>query len=126
MVETLALLGAAGLFEARALDEVDFAADQRLDALRLGLIVEIDRTEKIAMVGERERGHPQRLRAIHQPVDAAGAIEQAVIGVKVEMDEIFVGGRHAVVSRRATRCLRKRGKVRFRLSAVILGRARYP
>ena len=26
----------------------------------------------------------------------------------------------------ATRCLRKRGKVRFRLSAVILGRARYP
>ena len=46
------------------------------------------------MVGEGQRAHAQFDRPVHQPVDPAGAVEQAVVAMDVEMDEIFVGGRH--------------------------------
>ena len=46
------------------------------------------------MVGERQGLHAQFRRAIHQPVDAAGSVEQAVVAMDMEMDEILVGGTH--------------------------------
>ena len=47
------------------------------------------------MIGERHRAHAELGGAVHQTIDAAAAVEQAVVRVDVEMDEIFVGGRHA-------------------------------
>ena len=88
------LVGAAVFLEAGGFNEVEFAADDRLDALGLGGVVELDRTVKIAVVGEREGLHPQLRRAIHQPVDPARAVEEAVVGMDVEVDEILIGGRH--------------------------------
>jgi hypothetical protein len=85
---------AAVLFEPGRLHEVKFTADQRLDAFCFRLIVELDRAVKIAVVGDGQRPHAQLARAIHQPVNATAAIEEAVIGVDVEMDEVLVDGRH--------------------------------
>jgi hypothetical protein len=88
------VVGAALLLEARSFDEVELAADERLDALGLGGVVELDRAVEIAVIGEGDGGHAELDRAVHQPVDPAAAVEQAVVGVDVEVDEVFVGGRH--------------------------------
>lgn len=89
----LALVGSAVLFQPRGFDEVEFAANQGLDALGLGLVVELDRAKEIAVVGDGQRAHSQFGGPVHQPVDSAAAVEQAVVRVDVEMDEIFVDGR---------------------------------
>ena len=88
------VVGAALFFEARRFDEVEFATDKRLDALGLGLLVKLDRAVEIPVVGQGHRAHPQIDRAIHQAIDPAAAVEQAVVAVDVEMDEVFVDGRH--------------------------------
>ena len=49
----LSLVGPALALEPRALDQVELAADDRLDPLGLGRVVELDRAEKIAVVGQR-------------------------------------------------------------------------
>ena len=45
------------------------------------------------MVGDSDGRHSKLRRARHQPVNFASAVEQAVIGVKVKMNEVF--GWHA-------------------------------
>ena len=52
------------------------------------------RAVKVAVVGEGESLHAEGLGAVHQAVDPAGAIEEAVVAVDVKMDEISVGRRH--------------------------------
>ena len=93
MVDGLALIGTARAFEAGAGGEVEFAADQRLDALGLGLVVELDRAVEIAVVREGQRLHPEGVGPVHQAVDPAGAIQQGVVAMDVKMDEIGVGSR---------------------------------
>ena len=44
------------------------------------------------MVSDGDSRHPEPRRAIHQAVDFASAIEQAVIGVEMKMNKVF--GRH--------------------------------
>ena len=46
------------------------------------------------MVGDGERGEFQLMRLVHQPVQPAGAIEQRILGVQMEMNKVRV--RHAV------------------------------
>lgn len=46
------------------------------------------------MVRYRQGVHPQFPRPVHQPIDPAGAIEQAVVGMDVKMNETLIGGRH--------------------------------
>jgi len=41
--------------------------------------------------------------AVHQAVDPAAAIEEAVVGMDVKVDEIFVDGRHADFKQAARR-----------------------
>jgi hypothetical protein len=43
-----------------------------------------------AMVGDGERGKFQFMRLVHQPVQTAGAIEQGILGVQMQMDKIGV------------------------------------
>ena len=88
------LVGAAVFLETGGLDEVEFTADERLDALGLGLVVKLYRAVEIAVVGESERLHAQLRGAVHEPVYPARTVEQTVVGVDVEVDEILVGGRH--------------------------------
>jgi hypothetical protein len=80
--------------ESRGLHEIEFAADERLDALRLRVVIELDGAVKIAVVGEGEGAHSKFRRPVHEPVNPARAVEQTVVGVDVEMDEIFVSSGH--------------------------------
>ena len=68
------------------LRDVDFAADDGLDALCLGGVVELDRAEEIAVVGHGDGGH-FLFDDVHELADFAGSVEQGIIGVAVEVDE---------------------------------------
>jgi len=71
--------------------EVDLAPDQRLDARDFALVVEVDRAEQVPMVRQRQRLHAELGGAVHQPVDAAGTVEQTCSPYDMEMDEVGVG-----------------------------------
>ena len=66
---------------------VELEADDRLDALFFGGAVELDGAAQRAVVGERHRRHAQFLGPFDQLLDPAGAVEQRVFAVHVEMDE---------------------------------------
>ena len=64
---------------------VDLAADDGLDALPLAGPVEIDHPVHDAVVGDCHGGLAQLFDALCQAVDAAEAVEEAVLGVDVEV-----------------------------------------
>ena len=73
--------------------DIDLAADDRLDALLARRLVKINRPVKHAVVGDRQRGELQLVRLVHQPVQTAGAIEQRILGVQMQMNKF--GVRHS-------------------------------
>ena len=76
------------LVEAAAGGDVDLAPQDRLEAAVLGVIVEDDRREHVAVLGDRERRHLELDRFIEELVDAAGAVEQRELRMQMEMDEL--------------------------------------
>lgn len=85
------IFSAADLFFFPGRHEVNFGADQRFDVVFLGGSVKIDRTEEISVVGKCDRLHSEMAGLGKQTVDPAGSVEEAVIGVNVEMNEFLVG-----------------------------------
>jgi hypothetical protein len=84
---------------------VHLAAEDGLDLLLLAGLVELDRAEHVAMIGEGHGAHPLGLGARHQVLDLERAIEQRVLRVDVEVDELGShGGRtspcHTALTRR--------------------------
>ena len=79
------------LIEARAGGHIDLAADDGADALLFALLVEIDDAVHDTVIGDGDGGLAQGLGALDQPLDAAGAIEEAVFAVDVQMDKIGHG-----------------------------------
>ncbi len=75
----------AFLLEAAARSDVDFAPDDRLDARLLAGLVEGDDAVEHAVIGEGQPGEPVLRRPLRQILDPAGAIEQAVLGVHVQV-----------------------------------------
>ena len=75
------------LLEPPARREVGLAADDRDEPLVLGRVVELDRAEHHAVVGQRDPGRTLVRRLLAQRVDAAGAVEQRVLAVDVQMNE---------------------------------------
>src|SRR5208283_1110441 len=71
--------------------EIHLASDDRLDADRFRLLIELDRAEHVAMVGHRDRFHPRRLGVLDQRPDFVGAVEETVLRVDVKMDETHSG-----------------------------------
>ena len=67
---------------------VELAPEDRLDAGLLGCEVEIDRAEEVAMVGERDRREPELLRLRDELLELGRTVEQAVLGVDVQVDEV--------------------------------------
>ena len=76
------------LFEPAARRHVGFAADDRLDPGFSGLSVKLHRPEHVAVIGHRDGWLPERLHLLHQGVDLVGAVEKAVLGVEMEMNEL--------------------------------------
>ena len=68
--------------------DVHFAADDRLYAVRGGLMIKIRGGEKIAVVRHGDRGHPAARGFGGQFADFAGAVEKRVIRVQMQMYEI--------------------------------------
>ena len=78
----------AFLVEAAAGRDINLASDDRFDPQVAGGLIKIDRAVKNAMIGDRQGGNLQLMRLLHQPVEAAGAIEQRILGVQMEMNKI--------------------------------------
>lgn len=62
----------------------DLAAQDRLQPFVAAGVVEVDRAEHVAVVGQGQRRHPELRGLLDQLVDVAGPVEQAVLGVEVE------------------------------------------
>ena len=79
------------LADRAVVDEVRLEAEDRLDAVLLAGLVELDRAVHDPVVGEAERGLAEGGRAGGEAVDRRGAVEQRVLGVDVQVR----GGRGA-------------------------------
>src|SRR4029453_555617 len=77
-----------GSLEAAPRCHVQLAAHDGLDAGLLRRRVEVDGAEEVAVVGQRDGGEVERLGGVHQLVELGRAIEQAVLGVDVKVDEV--------------------------------------
>ena len=75
------------------LRNVDFAADDGMDALALWRRCRTDRAEEIAVIGHGDGGHFLLGDHLHELIDFAGAVEQRVVGVVVEVNEWSFGHR---------------------------------
>src|SRR6516164_3156985 len=71
--------------------DVDLVANDRVETGRSALAVELDGAVEVAVIGDGQRVHAQRLDARNQLGDAAGAVEEAVVRVTVQVDERTVG-----------------------------------
>ena len=66
-------------------DEVDLAAEDRLDVVLPASLVHLDRAVHHAVVGQPQRGLAELGGALGERLDLARAVEQRVLGVHVEM-----------------------------------------
>src|SRR5262249_7145696 len=87
---------------AAARRDVELAADDRLDAGLHRRVVEIDRAEEIAVIGQRDRRELELLGLGDELLELGGAVEQAVLGMHMEVDEVAVlhrapGYSHSIV-----------------------------
>ena len=95
MINVAPAAGAAGfLFQPAARCDINFTADDGLDALFARGLVKINRAVKHAVVGDGQRGKFQFVRLFHQFVQTACAIEQGILGVQVQMNKVRV--RHEI------------------------------
>ena len=84
-------VGLALLVGHRPAGDIRLHADDRLDALGPGRLVERDRTIQRAVVRDGHRIHALLRRRIDQLRDPAEAVEQAELGVHVEVGEVVRG-----------------------------------
>ena len=67
---------------------VHFTSDDRLDAVRGGLVIKVRSRKKIAVVGDGNGRHPAPRGFRSQFADFASAIEKRVIRVEMEVNEV--------------------------------------
>src|SRR2546428_5996844 len=79
--------------------EVGLEAQNRADLSRFGFGVKRPRAVQVAVIGDRQRVHAERLHPIEQVGDAVGAVEERVLAMRVEMNE-----RHVSVAESAVFC----------------------
>ena len=71
--------------------DVEFAADDGLDAVFVGGVDEMHGAEDISVVGHGDGGHAEFFHALAEFFHVAGAVEQGVIGMQMQMDELGHG-----------------------------------
>ena len=76
-----------GLVEAIGRD-VGLAAEDRLHPVGLGLLIEIERAEQVAVVGDGHRLHPALEDLREEVVEADGAVEKAILRVQMQVREV--------------------------------------
>ncbi len=80
---------AVGLGLGLTIGDVGLAAEDRLHTVGLGLLVELDGAEHVAVVGHRHRLHAPFLNLAAEVRHADGTVEQRVLGVQVQMCEVI-------------------------------------
>ncbi len=70
--------------------DVQLAAQDRLHPAPLAGRVEVHAPEEIAVVGERDGGEAEVLGLLDELLEARGAIEEAVLGMHVQVNEVGV------------------------------------
>ncbi len=87
---------------AAALGHIHFAPDDRLDAARLGGVVEGLRGKKISVVGDGHCGHLAARRFIDDLFKVARPIQQTVVRVQMQVNESrsFHAGRYSNLARK--------------------------
>ncbi len=75
--------------------EVYLAADDRLDTVPGARLVQLHRTVHHAMVGQPQGGLLELRSAFGERLDLAGAVEQGVLGVHVQVGAGGLGHRSA-------------------------------
>ena len=83
------LVGAFFL-EAAGRRHIDFAADDRLDAVAHRFAIKLDGAEHVAVIGHRHGGLLERFDAFEELVYLVGAIQQTIFGMTVKMNETRV------------------------------------
>ena len=78
----------AGAVAAAPAGDVRLHPDDRLDARLARRLIELDRPEQRAVVGEGQGRHRQLGGARHHALDGARAVEQRIVAVVVEVDEV--------------------------------------
>jgi hypothetical protein len=73
--------------------DIDLAADQRLDAGLLRMLVELDGAREAPVIGQRDGGHLELGGAGSERGNAASPVEDRVLGVDVKVDELSQGPR---------------------------------
>jgi hypothetical protein len=73
------------------IDEVDLAADDRLDPGLAGALVQLDRPVHHTVVGEPECRLTEGRRTLDQPRDLRRPVEQRVLGVNVKVGAVGLG-----------------------------------
>jgi hypothetical protein len=68
--------------------DVYLATENRLYTTRPRMIMKDDGREQIAVLGNRHRWHMQLDGVVEQFVDSAGAVEQRVLSVQMQVDEV--------------------------------------
>ena len=81
---------ARGLLFAAAAGDVSLATDDRFHTLILHRVVERDRAVHVAVIGHGTCGHLQFFNTFGEWFDLNGAVEKAVISMKVEVYELSV------------------------------------
>src|SRR4051794_11615350 len=79
---------------------VRFHADNGLDSFLLALVIELDGPVHTAVVGDGDRIHAEIFRPLHQLIDAAGAVQQGVMRVDVQVNK--TGSRHLTLRKGQT------------------------
>ena len=67
---------------------IQFAADDRLDSILIRMLVEIDRSVEIAMIGHGHGRHLIFLCLSEKIIETNGSVQQAILGMNVKMNEI--------------------------------------
>ena len=71
--------------------DVGLTADDGFDSLGFHRVVERDGAEHVAVIGHGARGHAQFRDPLGQWLNLDGAIQQTVVGMKMQVYEFIVG-----------------------------------
>jgi len=88
----------ARLLESASLGDVDLAPEDRLQPAVTRVVVEHDRREHVAVLGDRKRRHLEPHRFVEQLVDPARAIQQRELRMKVKVDELVHASTFSLLS----------------------------
>ncbi len=69
--------------------QVELGADDGLDPLPVRLLVEVHRADHSPVVGQRHGGHPHPGDLAHELLDLDRPVEEAVLGMEVQVDELL-------------------------------------